>query len=84
MYPSFSSAVFTVVNSSGPVRNSSLACKLIFMPVLRIWDVYPGSRILIFTYPGSKKATKERGEKFFVVIPFFAATNFTILKKIYF
>ncbi len=37
-------------------------------PVLRIRDVYPGSRILIFTHPGSripdpKKATKERGEK---------------------
>ncbi len=36
--------------------------------VLRIRDVYPGSRILIFTYPGSrisdpKTATKERGEK---------------------
>jgi hypothetical protein len=37
-------------------------------PVLRIRDVYPGSRILIFTHPGSrisdpKTATKERGEK---------------------
>jgi hypothetical protein len=44
---------------------------------LRIRDVYPGSRILIFTHPGSrssdpgsripdpKTATKERGEKFF-------------------
>jgi hypothetical protein len=44
-------------------------------PVLRIWDVYPGSRILIFTHPGSripdlgsripdpKTGTKERGEK---------------------
>jgi hypothetical protein len=36
--------------------------------VLRIRDVYPGSRILIFTHPGSqipdpKTATKERGEK---------------------
>jgi hypothetical protein len=38
--------------------------------VLRIWDVYPGSRILIFTHPGyrisdpdPKIATKERGEK---------------------
>jgi hypothetical protein len=44
--------------------------------VLRIRDVYPGSRILIFTHPGSriqitKTATKERGEKKFVVIPFF-------------
>jgi hypothetical protein len=36
--------------------------------VLRIRDVYPGSRILIFTHPGSripepKTATKNRGEK---------------------
>jgi hypothetical protein len=48
--------------------------------VLRIRDVYPGSRILIFIHPGSripdlgsripdpKKATKERGEKKLVVI----------------
>ncbi len=47
--------------------------------VLRIRDVYPGSRI---SDPGSripdpKTATKERGEKKFVVIPFFVATNFT-------
>jgi hypothetical protein len=52
--------------------------------VLRIRDVYPGSQILIFTHPGSrirdpKTATKERGEKKFVVIPFFVATNFTKL-----
>ncbi len=45
--------------------------------VLRIRDVYPGSRILIFTHPGSrisdpgsriqepKIATKERGENMF-------------------
>jgi hypothetical protein len=56
--------------------------------VLRIRDVYPGSRILIFTIPdpgpGSripdpKTATKERGEKKFDVIPvpFYVATNFT-------
>jgi hypothetical protein len=41
---------------------------LIPVSVLRIRDVYPGSRILIFTHPGSripdpKTATKERGEK---------------------
>jgi hypothetical protein len=54
-------------------------------------SVYPGSRILIFTHPGSrisnlrswipdpKTATKERGEKKFVVIPFFVSTNFTKL-----
>ena len=54
------------------------------LPVLRIPDVYPGSRILVFTYPGSripdpKTATKERGEKKLVVIPFYVATNFTKL-----
>jgi hypothetical protein len=39
---------------------------VVYLAVLRIWDVYPRSRILIFTYPGSenpKTATKERGEK---------------------
>jgi hypothetical protein len=40
----------------------------VWLPVLRIQDVYPGSRILIYTHPGSrisdpKTATKERGEK---------------------
>jgi hypothetical protein len=34
-------------------------------PVLRIWDVYPGSRI-----SDPKTAIKERGEKKLVVIPF--------------
>jgi hypothetical protein len=52
--------------------------------VWQIQDVYPGSRILIFTHPGSqipdpKTATKERGEKKLVVIPFYVATNFTKL-----
>jgi hypothetical protein len=52
---------------------------------LRIRDVYPGSRIRIFSHPGSriqKTATKERGKKFFFVIPFYVATNFTKLKII--
>jgi hypothetical protein len=57
--------------------------------VLRIRDVYNGSRILIFNHPGSripdpKTLTKERGEKFFVVKPFFVATNFTKLLSILF
>jgi hypothetical protein len=64
---------------------------LAFAAVLRIRDVYPGSRILIFTHPGSripdlgsripdpKTATKERGGKKLVVIPFYVATNFTKL-----
>jgi hypothetical protein len=47
----------------------------------------PGSRILIFTHPGSripdpKTATKERSGKKFFVIPFYVATNFTKLKII--
>jgi hypothetical protein len=40
--------------------------------VLRIWDGYPGSRILIFIRPGSriqKTATKEEGKKFVLFIP---------------
>jgi hypothetical protein len=62
--------------------------------VLGIRDVYPGSRILIFTHPGSripdlgsripdqKTATKDRGEKKFVVITFYVATNLSKLKII--
>jgi hypothetical protein len=65
--------------------------KAYLYPVWRIRDVYPGSRILIFTHPGSripdlgsripdpKTATKERGEKKFDVIPFYVPTNFTKL-----
>jgi hypothetical protein len=53
--------------------------------VLRIRDVYPGSRILIFTHPGSRisdlgsriqKQQQKRGVKKFDVIPFNVATNF--------
>jgi hypothetical protein len=45
------------------------------------------SRILIFTHPGSripdpKTATKERGEKKFVVITFYVVINFTKLQII--
>jgi hypothetical protein len=55
--------------------------------VWRIRDVYAGSRILIFTHPGSripdlgsripdpKTATKERGEKKLDVKPFYVATK---------
>ncbi len=55
--------------------------------VLRIRDVYPGSWFLPIPDPGSripdpKTATKERGDKKFVVIPFYVATNFTKLKII--
>jgi hypothetical protein len=47
------------------------------IPVLRIRDVYPRSRIL-----DPKKATKERGEKKLVVITFYVATSFTKLQII--
>jgi hypothetical protein len=50
--------------------------------VLRIRDVYPRARILNFyssRIPDPKTATKVRGEKKIVVIPFFVATNFTKL-----
>jgi hypothetical protein len=52
--------------------------------VLRIRDIYPGSRILIFTHPGSRisdpgNGNKREDEKKLVVIPFYVATNFTKL-----
>ncbi len=59
------------------------------MAVWRIRDVYPGSRILIFTHPGSritdpKTAMKDRGEKKFVVIPFFWRHKFHKIELFYF
>jgi hypothetical protein len=54
-------------------------------PVLLIRDNYPGSRILIFTHPGSKISNKREGmKKKFDATPFFVATNFTKLKIILF
>ncbi len=52
--------------------------------MLRIRDVYPRSRILIFTHPRSRiqKQQQKRGVKKFVVITFYVATNFTKLKII--
>jgi len=52
-------------------------------------DVHAGSRILIFTHPGSrildpKTATKERGEKKNFVRPFFVPTYFPKFKIISF
>ncbi len=54
------------------------------IPVLRIPDVYPGSRILIFSHPGSwiQNSTKELGEKKLVAITFYVLTNFTKLQII--
>ncbi len=42
----------------------------------------PGSWFLAIPDPGSKTATKERGEKKLVVITFYVATNFTKLQII--
>jgi hypothetical protein len=66
-----------------PAVNNILSLKA----VLRIRDVYPGSRIVIFFHLGSqipdpKTATKERGEKKFVVLSFFVATKITKWKII--
>jgi hypothetical protein len=81
-------------HTSPPIRNpkqngmSGYFREIFYIiPVLRIRDVYPGSWILIFTHPGSRisdpiTATKERGEKKFVVIPFYVAKNFTKLEII--
>jgi hypothetical protein len=67
-----------------------------FLTVWRVRDVYPGSRIpdpdfypsripdLGSRIPDPKTATKDRGEKFFLVKPFFVATNFTKLNIILF
>jgi hypothetical protein len=57
--------------------------------VLRIRDVYPGSRIPNPDFypsriPDPKTAIKERGGKKLFVIPFFVAINFTKLKIILF
>jgi hypothetical protein len=70
-------------------RRTASHCKSIYLflcfflapTVWRIRDVYPGSRILIFTRPGSripdlKTAKKREGWKKFV-ITFYVATNFT-------
>ncbi len=57
-----------------------------FQCCLRIRDVYPGSRILIFVHPGSpipKTATKEKGKK--ICCPtFYCTTNITKLNIILF
>jgi hypothetical protein len=58
---------------------------------LRIQDVYPGSRILIFIHPGFrfsdpgfKNSNKKEGRKKFFVQPVFVAPNITKLKLILF
>ncbi len=59
------------------------------LSVLRIRDVYPGSRILEPDFypsrisdPGSKNSNKRERWKKLVVIPFYVATNFTKLEII--
>jgi hypothetical protein len=54
--------------------------------VLRIREVYPGSRTLIFTHPGSRiqKQQQKRGVKKMVFKSFVVATNIRKLKIIYF
>ncbi len=45
--------------------------------VLRIQDVYLGSRILIFSIPDPTTTKREREKNKFVVVPFFVDMNFT-------
>ncbi len=69
-----------LINSCEKIYQKKVTGKwnfLLLLPVLRIRDVYPGSRI-----PDPKTATKERGEKKCVVITFYVATNFTKLQII--
>jgi hypothetical protein len=46
----------------------------LYVSVLQIRDIYPGSRMFI-PDPGSKNSSKREGCKKFVVIPFYVATN---------
>jgi hypothetical protein len=56
---------------------ASLRVLTVLKTVLRIRDVYAGSRILIFTHPGSQNSNKREGWKKIAVIPLHLATNFT-------
>ncbi len=86
--PTLASANIDLLHSVGGAGNSAptlISCT----QLLRIRDVYPGSRIPIFTHPVSRisiqKQQQKRGvKKKFIVIPFFVATNFTNLKLILF
>ncbi len=53
-------------------------------PVLRIRDVYPGSRILIFIHPRSKNSNRREGWRKKFVVHFFVAKNITKLKIVLF
>jgi hypothetical protein len=67
-----------------PYRDLVTILRLVDAAVWRIRDVYPGSRILIFTHPGSRiqKQQQKRGVKNFLIITFYAATNFSKLQII--
>jgi hypothetical protein len=54
-----------------------------FFSVLRIRDVYPGSRIQIFTHPGSRvqKQQQKRGVKIFFFHTFFCSHKFHITEN---
>ncbi len=70
-----------------PVQFNRKRTFYFFTPVLRIRDVYPGYRILIFTHSGSRiqKQQQKRGvKKNLLSNLFFVATNFTKLKIILF
>ncbi len=71
--------IFVVIVKKCPILWSRLS-------ELPIRDFYPGSWFLPLSNPGSRKqqtATKERGEKKFVLKPFFVGTNFTNCKLFY-
>ncbi len=68
-------------------RYSSCLC-LVKITVWRILDVYLGSRILIFTHPGSripdpKTLRKQKREVKKICYTFFVVTNFTKLNTYY-
>jgi hypothetical protein len=62
--------------AAGSVADPGCLSRILIFYPSRIPDT--GSRI-----PDPKTATKERGEKKFVVIPFYVATNFTKLNIIF-
>jgi hypothetical protein len=81
--PTFYCKQSTIVALAGKTLLKSFANKRgCYLPVLRIRDVYPGSRILIFTpdpvsrIPDPKAATKERGEKKICCHNFLCSHNF--------
>jgi hypothetical protein len=58
--------------------------------VWRIWDIYPGSRILIFTHPGSrisdlgsKSSSKREGWKKIICHTFFGSHKFHIIENVF-